>query len=596
VVHHRLLAFAACFALAVLAACGSAAKSTSCQDASQCPAQARCIQSTCVGNTPPSAAIAPITEGVAAFAVAQLNGAGSSDPDEGDELTSFAWTVTAADAPCPPPVVASTSSVVNVRFACPGRYVASLVVTDALGATSPPATRDLTVGPGTSAIVAGLDVQVQHACAGDPLLCSTSPVLLTASEVGAPIPDLGWTWRALAPPDRPLEAGRRVTIAATGPSAVVAIETDGLAISGDWLFEVTASDAAGAVGVATQRLSVLNRPPEIVGAPAATYPHAFDRLASVFTSGGSFALTFSDPDGDPLTREFTANHAGDGPSSTFNAAYDDAGVSFSIVVPYGAPADAAFLIGDDVSRSVTLAVSDVNGGAVSRTFDLVVGNRPPRATTVPAEVSVPHSFDAASSRYLASATVGTWVDDDGDPLLGAPTNSPVCDTFTAGVDFRVSCSLPFLGAPNVAVFATRHGVSLRVRDPWAMSAERLIDVVIQNRSPVLAVSSLASTMTCSTGSGCCIFIDRVCEQAKIDYSSGDVFLVRPFVDPDGDPLELGVAGVPRFVCTADQCSFSTPVGGRNDTCSGYSISISGNDGLALTSGLVDLGCSGGGIF
>ena len=72
-----------------------------------CPSASRCVESACVANAAPLAAIsAPAAP--EAHALVDLDGSGSSDPDAGDGAVTFAWTVSAVDAPCAPPVVAGT--------------------------------------------------------------------------------------------------------------------------------------------------------------------------------------------------------------------------------------------------------------------------------------------------------------------------------------------------------------------------------------------------------------------------------------------------------------------------------------------------------
>ena len=167
-------------ALALLAACsgGAGRAPLDCDTDADCPTASRCIRSACVANAAPLAAIsAPAA--AEAYALVTLDGSGSSDPDDGDGAVAFAWTVSAIDAPCEPPVVAGTGPLARIRFGCAGRHAVQLVVTDRMGARSAPALQEVAVVPATggSLLTVGPDVVTGH---GAPACRSAAPPMPTS--------------------------------------------------------------------------------------------------------------------------------------------------------------------------------------------------------------------------------------------------------------------------------------------------------------------------------------------------------------------------------------------------------------------------------
>ena len=159
----------------------------------------------CVADVRPVAALRPLGT-VEAFALVQLDGTESRDPDGDDGVVEHVWSVRAVDARCAAPEVAGGAPLALVRFGCPGRYEVSLVVRDRLGVESAPATGQVDVLPaaGEPVVVAGPDVATDHACAGTPLVCrAVDPVLLSASADAG----LALRWSVEPPLDRPLAGG-----------------------------------------------------------------------------------------------------------------------------------------------------------------------------------------------------------------------------------------------------------------------------------------------------------------------------------------------------------------------------------------------------
>jgi hypothetical protein len=464
-----------------------------------------------------------------------------------------------------------------VRFACPGQYTVRLVVKDQLTAASTPAFRTIVVGPGASAITAGADASRDHACSGDPLLCTVSggPIALSASATMALGSGLTYHWEVEPPPGLALDAQRRVTFdpGPDVPSPTMSLETDGTAISGDWIFRVEVKDASGALGSAAQRVTVGNQPPVVTGSVSGL-SHTFDPVGSLFTASGKIAVSVTDPDGDPLSgRAVSWHHTGDG-AGTFGGQDLPDGITATATVLYAQPADAAFLIGPDVERTVTLSVQDVNGAVTSQDWPVQIQNRPPVLVSSPSSVSVPHSFDG--TYYLASAQLGTWVDPDGDPMVqDGSTGDPSCPdiSYANGVAV-VRCSLLYAGVPAVGAFGGWRSVVQRPRDPWDAAAPFTTPLEIKDRPPRLLETAVGPSGRCHDSGSCCWASGGQCgaDNFRADPAA---FSVGSFVvDDDGDPLQVLVTPTPGRVtvtprqqlCAGPDCAFDVDDPGQGWTC------------------------------
>jgi hypothetical protein len=546
----------------------------SCESSAECPPDARCLAASCVANAAPLPAIALPAAALRANVLLTFDGSGSADPDPGDSVVAYGWAFRAIAASCPPPQVASAEPLANVRFACAGRYAADLTVTDQL-ARSATRTEEFEVAPldGPALVTVSADLAVDHACTTLPTRCTPSgEVTLSASAPTVDSPDLAFEWTVEPPSNRPLDAGRRVVFT---PSAGVAapsisIETDGQAISGDWIFRVEARDGAGIVGVAATRVSILNRPP-VIQKTLPVPDHAFD--GERFTASGEIPFTMTDPDGDQLFGPALAwHHVGDG-GATFSGTLlgDPTRLVFSIAVPYAAPDDALLLIGGEgLERSVTFEVSDVNGAITPEVWPIVVANRPPVLVSPAAPRTVDHAFDAVAGTYVATAPLSTWSDPDGDPLVQSPgsgTGDPSCAVVTVdgGSGPRLAharCTLAFVGMPAVANFAGLHTVTQAIQDPWtSASASSTASFTIGNRAP--STDAAAGTHVvdeyCGARAGCCVGIAGECSRYFYPAPAGTAVVPSRWSDPDGDPLSIevpavdGVVPVQPLVCTPEKC-------------------------------------------
>ncbi len=584
-------------ALAVQGCGSSPPPAPSCADDAGCPSTARCVAQRCVVNSAPSASVALPGGALETNVVLAFDGSGSSDPDAGDSVTSYSWTFRSVAAQCAPPAVAGTGPTAQVRFACAGRFAVDLSVKDEMLAPSPVATVEFDVAAysGSPLVVAGADVSIGHACSGTPLLCQMdAPASLSATVTGA-IGTVAYHWTALPPTGRELANDRRVvfTPSADDAAPAVAVETDGIGISGDWIFEVEARDEAGLLGTAQTRVSIGNRDPVVAATTVPIPNHAF--AGTQLSASGEIQASVTDPDGDPISsRTVTWHHAGDG-TAQFTGNDLGSTITFAIVVPYAERSDAAFLIGGTgLHRSVELAVQDVNGAAASRTWPIVVGNRPPVLVSNPAAFSVDHSYDAVAGRYLATASLSTWSDPDGDPLVhvGA-TGDSACSSIAvsaAGLA-TASCALAYAGTPAVANFAGNRVVTQRISDFWAEAATSSVSFAILNRAPSITSTAVFSFRgTCTRGT-CCVSNGGECINWSWSFQATTKTVPSRFADPDGDPLDVvvgssgGVTAVQPLVCLPAACDvvLSYP---QMSVCGVESatLPLSAGDGAATTTG------------
>lgn len=551
------------WALAQAGCSSGGATPKSCQSGDECPSGARCLSSACVSNAAPLPVIA-VPSALEAHDLLTFDGTASSDPDADDSVVTYAWAFRAVDAACAPPVVAGTAPSAIVRFGCPGAYEVALTVTDEMGASAT-ATRPLPVAAraGAPLVVVGPDVSVDHLCAGTPARCAPAGVIaLSAHAPELAAEDLTWAWTVEPPPDRPLDAQRRVALSPSPnvPSPTVAIETDGQAISGDWIFRVEARDAAGVVGTGAVRVSVLNRSP-VVTESIPVFAHAFDPAAAELRSAEEIGLEVVDPDGDALVgRSVTGNHSGDG-SASFRVTDLGSRIGVEVRVPYAQLADAAYLIGPGPERSVTFTIRDVNGAFVSESWPVVIANRPPIPVTQPALVQVDHAYDEGAALYTARATLSSWADPDGDPLLPGATGDATCSALTVvGAAAEVACSMPFTGMPTVAAFATTRALTYEIRDPWT-AAPLTTSLRILNRSPRLSKTSAGPAGLCHVSDVCCELDPELGCTAYGFTSAAAEFDVLDFaVDDDGDPLEVVASSASatltptQAVCMPAECA------------------------------------------
>ncbi len=537
-----------------------------------------------------------------------FSAAGSSDPDQGDHVASWAWTFTPVGGACDPQPGTSSVEAPTVVFPCAGAFDVALVVADTLGVKSPPQVLRVQVDASSDPpeVTAGGDVALDHHCTGTPLSCTPwdgqgASVALAASASGPTGLTFSYHWSAQIPAELATKPAPTISFL-PGPdvaSPTVLVETNGTAIAGQYTFTVAATDSRGMVAIARQHVTVGNHPPVVLGGGTFEVPHAYQAATSTFVATGTTPpLTVSDPDGDPVTSlGFAFAHAGDGGSSYAGQDLGDR-AALTVTVAYGKPSDAALLIGPAVQRRADLTVVDVNGASTTAGFQVVVGNRPPRLATAVPTASVNHSYDAAGRRYLAVAPLSTYVDDDGDPLLPSVAGDPVCGTVseTQGVAF-VTCSLPYSGAPSVGSFAGTHSFSVSMADPWAVGPAQPTTLQIQNRAPRLVATQASLPAACTATASCCEFEGSKCNFHDMNWGPGSATLTI-VADDDGDPLDLSLgassgclsAAAGPQPCPASGCPVELSLCALPSAClTAYpsgTLSVSASDGLDFVQGSV----------
>jgi hypothetical protein len=582
--------------------CGhlAAPSAAGCSSDEQCSADARCTAHACIANQPPVADFA-VSGDLSASSVVTLDGSSSHDPDAGDAIASYSWSITADGAPCTAPAVAGAARTAQVRFACAGRYQVRLSVFDAKGAEGSPVSRAVDILPrrGGALVSAGPDQAVDHACAGSPLRCTTATAVQLTAAVAAGSA-VAFRWSVQPSAGRLLDAHRRVEFSPdeSAQSPTVVIETDGTAISGDWVFRVEVLDAVGVVDEDETRVSVGNRPPVVKGGPAGPFDHAYVAEGQVFVAAGSFPVEAEDPDGDPVTRQVTFHHTGDG-GAAFQGEDLGAAVRFSAVVPRQAPSDALFVAGAaGLDRSVEVAATDVNGGAATTTYSVAIGDRPPMLLRSAFRTS-PHWYDAASRRYLADADLGQFADPDGDPLDFAVTADAECGSFAVDSlgTVLLRCARAFAGTASLPGFLAVRGATVTASDPWG-TFSTYSSFRISNRSPVAPTTRFTPQVACQPWA-----VPLLCPTLGTYRTDGNLFPAATVYapsgasDPDGDPLDVlptanGVAGacptgldckITVLLPEARSCSSEPP---------DLNVPFTASDGVASVAGsvLVDPRC------
>jgi hypothetical protein len=567
-----------------------------------------------VANLPPVAVIqAPASFGSNQPVV--FRGGGSHDEDAGDSVTAWAWKVSPPPGTtgCEPIPASGSGADLTVVFPCGGDHTVSLTVTDSLGLSSPEETVrahvEATLDP--PRVSAAADVSVDHRCAGTPLVCTpwdgySSTVALSASGTAPPGATFTFRWSVELPPELASQPPPRITFTPDETAAAprVLIETAGTAIAGRYTFVVAATDSRGMVAVAQERVTVGNRPPVISAGGVLPLPHAYAPATRSFVATGETpAATWSDPDGDPVTPVgFSSSHAGDG-GSLFDVQGQGDRARITVVVPFGQPSDASWLIGPDVHRRVDLVVADANGARASTGWDVVILNRAPRLGTAVPSTSVDHTFDAAARRYVAQAPLSTWVDDDGDPLSLAVAGDPLCP----GLEERqgtawVTCGAAWSGVPAAGTIAGIHSVTVSSRDPFEAGPSQATSLEVRNRAPRLLAVASAIGAACTISSKCCVYDSEIGVCGQRDYTlapaSASVSLV---VDDDGDPLDLAAvpsgaclsSSMPAQPCPATGCQVGLSTCGTGWVCGAndptWTLSLTASDGLGSVSGLVRVG-------
>ena len=559
---------------AVLAlACGSPPRARSCGSDSDCATGQVCRSAVCAvdpGAATPGNALtmAAASESFRANQPIRFHAVGST---AAGEVVEYRWSVDRLRGPvCEVEERLKGGPDYEVVFFCAGDYEIWLVGVYAGGAVSAPVSVRIQVQDGTAeplppppalippVITADPDLEVAHLCSGDPLRCAlraagdVETVQLGASAAASDGGPVTFAWSCAAPA---LEPAPRITVAGAATSApLLHVETDATAIAGEYVCTVVATDSAGASATAYQKVTVTNEPPI---ATAAAGPilvgHSFGILYRA--AGSTPVVTVVDPENDPIAGSYAGRATGT--SGTLHVIGLGAIADFEVTA--GQPGE---LIGTGVSRAITYSAVDVNGGGANLVeWEVVVTNRPPRWVSSGGSPTVGHGFE--SGKYTASAALGTFVDDDGDPVTASTTGSSLCELGVAGDRGHADCALPYTTPGDLAAFATLHSLAVRVRDPWSDSLADQVSLRITNQKPVVLTGPFRVPTSVVYGSVCCDYDYDIhkCLAFK-GYNTGGSAALLLAVDPEGDPVTVMASGInatatPVTTCTPWSCPGTT---------------------------------------
>ena len=213
-----------------------------------------------------------------------------------------------------------------------------------------------------------------------------------------------------------------------------------------------------------------------------------------------------------------------------------------------------------------VAATDSRGMVAVGRQRVEIGNRPP-VVSGGGRVLLPHSYDAASARFVAAGETpaASWSDPDGDPVtpLGfistrSGDGGSVFDVQGLGDRARLTVVVPFSG-PADAALLIGPGVSRRaeliVADANGARASAAWDVEVTNRPPRLVAPVAAAS------------VDHTYEASFQRYAAQAP--LSTWVDDDGDPLLLSAGGDPWCTDVVERqgtawVTCSAPFTGRPD--------------------------------
>ena len=401
-------------------------------------------------NRPPEAVgvLPPVTLGVDDSSATVDVGSAFRDPD-GDVLTYRA----VSSSPAVASVVVSGRGVM-VTPVSEGSSTVTVTATDAGGSNGTASqTFAVTVGPPANRPPEAVGV--------------LPPVTLGVDDSSATV-DVGSAFRD---PDGDVLTYRAVSSSPAVASVVVSGR--GVMVTpvseGSSTVTVTATDAGGSNGTASQTFAVTvsppaNRPPEAVGVLPPVTLGVDEAPVMVEVSGA-----FRDPDGDALT---------------YGAASSSPSIASVAVV--GSTVTVTPL--SEGVATVTVTATDAGGsnGTASQTFAVTVGppaNRPPEAVGVLEEVTV--GVDEAS---VAVEVGGAFRDPDGDALTYGATSSAIQVVTVRAAGARVTLTAVGAGTATIEVTATDpDGLSAMQSFRVRVTAPFTDDPIVSGVTPVRAV-------------------------------------------------------------------------------------------------------------
>ncbi|HZZ84206.1 MAG TPA: PKD domain-containing protein [Anaeromyxobacteraceae bacterium] len=542
-------AFAACL-IALLTACGGEHRQLrACQKDSDCGSGAFCVASVCAADTAPAASISG-TPASALIAGQQVvfDGSGSSDPDPGDAVASYAWTVTGGACASVP--ASSAQPRLDTVFGCAGNYTVALVVTDSRGRPSPPASVTVTVvaagtGAGTAGnpspsadlppptVLAADDLAVDHSCQGTPASCTTvdpggSQVLRLSAAgkdvFGAPV---GYHWSYEPPLELNGQPAPKVEfLSGTDAAEVeVRISTAGTPLSGAWRFFVTVTDARNKKARDELVVTVKDRPVVVSGGAQLALAHRYDPATRRYLAEGSAPVAWTDPDNDAFN--ITSKLESAQPNGcVLTAAQEPGGMKFRIDCP-----SLIELIGADAKHVLAFTATDPAGNTASARFALSVADQPPLLSSdqAAALLTPPHRYDPVTRLYSAELSVDlSWSDPDGDPVSltwsheAARANG--CSLSPSLAGNRATLRLECADLNELAGGDIQHAAVLTASDGGGQTATLRFRVAPQDFPPTISLGSSQS-------------IGHRYDPARQLYTAS-FSTPLSWSDPEGDPLTV----------------------------------------------------------
>lgn len=306
------------------------------------------------------------------------------------------------------------------------------------------------------------------------------------------------------------------------------------------MLTLTVEDVNGATASASAPITISNEPPAIVTSRTSflglmpvghrVEPCTLATGAACFVADGTDPFVVHDPDGDPLSHyQLGATVAADRTSSRGTIALDSEEYGFRFETPTSLPLQFMSTTGAS-GFSLNVTVQDPWGATASASLKLLIGNRPPVVKEAAPAVQVPHAYDAATRRYVATTEGALFEDPDGDPLDASSFTTGDCDALAlvagrAVIDCALAWDYSLGGLPPLAAFATLQPVAVEVADGWS-NVRSSTNITILDR-PATVTVPVTSVESCRCAS------DLPCW--KYALSTSGVPIPALITDPDGDP-------------------------------------------------------------
>lgn len=309
--------------------------------------------------------------------------------------------------------------------------------------------------------------------------------------------------------------------------------------------EATVSDLNGGSLSISSALTIENRPPGIALDPSfagtLTLDHRVEPCQLVpgggfcYVSDGTDPFVVTDPDGDPLqVHSLAASVASNRPSSRGTVAVSGAARVFRFESPVALPGEFRSAAG---ATGFTLAasISDPLGASASLTLPLTLRNRKPVLVEAVPTASVPHVYDAASRRYLASAKGPLFEDPDGDPMWFTARTTSSCNrlALVAG-RIEIGCERAWDytlgGVPPLGIFLLPSLDEITVWDAWEGTSTVTRIEILDRPATVTAPILTSESCICATFGVLRRYV----------VSATGIPVPVAFADPDGDPAQMHV--------------------------------------------------------